>query len=245
MTDTPQDAATLVLIRDPLGAGNTPEVLLVRCDPEMVGESGAYAFPGACLDPTDIIPPALALSRTFIAAEAAFRVPDVRPAARALSLWIAALRATFAQAGLLLARYGDGRLWEPDNTDLQRLVQQRRAIQQGKTNFPNMMHDLERALATDLLVYFASEITPANPSPPLTRRFFLAQMPSNLVPLPDQHTVGELLWITPGDALHQHASRTLVMQSGTTDILQLLQPFPSVAAAIEHMRLQPVQTVRV
>jgi recombination protein RecT len=243
MADTPQDAATLVLMRDPIGAGTTPEVLLIQRCPEAALVPAAYAFPGGRLIPDDIIPSALALSRTFTAAEAALRLPEVEPASRALSFWIAALRTTFEQAGVLLARYGDGRLWEPAGLDLHRLVQHRRALRQESTNFPNMMHDLERALATDLLVYFAYGITPDMPGRHFARRFFLACMPFGFSPLPDQHDVGEPLWVTAAEALQRHSTGALAMLPVTTTILHLLSPFPSAAAALDHLRQQPVEIV--
>jgi 8-oxo-dGTP pyrophosphatase MutT (NUDIX family) len=205
--------------------------------------AGAYAFPGGILEPNDFIPPALALSRAFTATEAAVRIPDVEPASRLLGLWIAALRETFETAGILLARYGDGRLWEPNANDLQVLARQRQALQQGRTNFPNMMHDLERALATDLLIYFAHGITPEDRPQRFSTRFFLAHMPASVSPLPDQSAGVEPLWMTPEDALQHHANGTLALLSGTTHILQFLKPFPSAAAAIEHFRLQPIETV--
>lgn len=243
MAAIPQDAATLVLMRDAIGAGSAPEVLLVKQCPEAAGVPGTYAFPGGQLTATDTIPSALALSRTFTAAEAALRLPEVQPETRALSLWIAALRTTFEQTGLLLARYGDGRLWEPQGPDMQRLTQHRRAILQGKTNFPNMMHDLERALATDLLIYFAHGITPDKQALPLSRRFFLAYMPFGVSALPDQHAMGAPLWVSPAEALQPQGNEALAMEPATRQILHLLQPFPSAAAAIEHLRRQPVALV--
>jgi 8-oxo-dGTP pyrophosphatase MutT (NUDIX family) len=243
MATTPQDAAMLVLIRDPIGTESTPEVLLVKRPSDAALSAGAYAFPGGRLVPNDAIPPALALSRQFTATEAAIRIPDVAPASRVLGLWIAALRETFETAGILLARYGDGRLWEPNGHDLQVLAQQRKALQQERTNFPNLMHDLERALATDLLVYFAHGITPAGHPPHFSTRFFLAHMPSGISTLPDQSDVIESLWVTSEEALQRHANGTLALLTVTTKILQLLTPFPSAAAAIEHFRLQPVETV--
>jgi hypothetical protein len=105
------------------------------------------------------------------------------------------------------------------------------------------MHDLERALATDLLVYFAHGLTPTGRTQRLSTRFFLAHMPSSVLTLPDQSEVVEQLWVTPEEALQHHANGTLALLSVTTHILQLLQPFPSAAAAMEHFRLQPVETM--
>lgn len=241
MVVTPQDAATLVLMRDSLGAGSTPEILLMKRCLEKAGGPATYAFPGGPIISTDTLPSALVLSYMFTAAEAAFRLPEVQPDTRALGFWIAALRTTFEQTGLLLARYGDGRLWEPTQQDVQRLVQSRQEMRQGSTNFPNMMHDLERALATDLLVYFAHGFTPAKPAGLLSRRFFIAWVPSGIPTLPDQHAMDALLWVTPEEALQRQANGVLTMGPFTTEILHLLRSFPSAAAAIDHLRQQPVE----
>jgi hypothetical protein len=64
-------------------------------------------------------------------------------------------------------------------------------------------------------------------------------MPSGVSTLPAQSDGVEPLWVTPEEALQHHANGTLALLSGTTHILQLLTPFPSAAAAIEHFRLQP------
>jgi hypothetical protein len=123
------------------------------------------------------------------------------------------------------------------------LTQQRQALQQGRTNFPNLMHDLERALATDLLVYFAHGITPAGRTQRLSTRFFLAPMPSSVLTLPEQSEGVKQLWVTPEAALQRHANGALALLPIAMHILQLLQPFPSAAAAMEHFRLQPVETI--
>lgn len=239
MADTPQDAAMLVLMRDGTGAGTQLEVLLMQHGPEATMAAGSYAFPGGLLTPIDSIPPALALSRSLTATEAALRLPDVEPAARALSFWVAALRQTFEQAGILLARYGDGRLWELDRSTLGLLDRQRREIERGNTNFPNMMHDLERALATDLLVYFAHGVTPDVRSQRCVVRFFLADIPYGVSPLPQQPNQAEPLWLTPEEALQRHAHGVLDMPPVTTQVCQLLEPFHSATAAVDHFRWQP------
>lgn len=237
-----QDAAMLIPMRDRPGAGTKPEVLLLKHRSDREFATGAYRFPSGVLEPTDCIPSALALSPGLTAAEAALRIPDVAPSSRALGFWIAALRQTFAEAGFLLSRYGDGRLWEPSANDLRLLVWQRRAMQQGHTNFPNMMHELERWLATDLLVYFAHWITPETCSPRFSMRCFLTHVPFGVSPLPEPPEAVEQLWLTAEEALQRHANDELETTAVTTQILQLLRPFPTAASVIDHMRLQTVET---
>jgi len=237
-----QDAAILVLLRDLPGIGTKPEVLLVKRRSERGFEAGAYSFPGGVLEPTDCLPAALALSPGVTDAEAGLRMPDVEPSSRALGFWIAALRQTFAEADLLLARYGDGRLWEPSANDLRTLVWQRRAWQQGHTNFPNMMHELERWLATDLLVYFAHGITPETVSPRFSTRCFLTRVPSSVSALPETALAVDQLWLTAEAALQHHASGDLQLTDIAAKILQLLEPFPHAESAMHHhLRLQHVE----
>jgi hypothetical protein len=236
-----QDAAMLVLVRDRPGLGTKPEVLLLKRRSHSGFEAGAYSFPGGVLERADGIPAALALSHEFTAAEAALRMPDVEPPSRALSFWIAALRQTFVEADILLARYGDGRLCELSANDLHVLVWQRRALQQGHTNFPNMMHELERWLATDLLVYIAHRITPETCSPRFSTHCFLTRLPSGISALPETSSAVEQLWLSPEEALQRCEQGALTTTDITAAILERLRPFPTAAAAIEHLRLQTVE----
>jgi 8-oxo-dGTP pyrophosphatase MutT (NUDIX family) len=243
MIATPRDAATLVLMRDLPGIGTKPEVLLLKRHAREAFAAGAYVFPGGMLEADDTIPAALTLSRGVSPAVAAARLADATPASRALGLWIAALRETFEETGILLACYADGRFWEPSAAESVQLAAQRRAMQQGVTSFVNMMHDVERYLATELLVYFAHWITPEIRPLRFSTRFFLAQAPDRLTALPDAVEVVEQLWLTPEEALQRHAKGDLEMMTVTVKILQILSCFPSAAAAIEQLRDQPVTTV--
>jgi 8-oxo-dGTP pyrophosphatase MutT (NUDIX family) len=243
MIATPRDAATLVLMRDIPGIGTKPEVLLLKRHAHEAFAAGAYVFPGGMLEADDTIPAALALSRGVSLAAAAARLADATPASQALGLWIAALRETFEETGILLACYADGRFWEASPAERVQLAAQRRAMQQGVTSFVNMMHDVERYLATELLVYFAHWITPEIRPLRFSTRFFLAQAPDRFTALPDAVEVVEQIWLTPEEALQRHAKGEMEMMTVTVKILQTLSCFPSAAAAIEQLRDQPVATV--
>ena len=234
-----QDAAMLVLLRDLPGAGTKPEVLLVKRRSDRGFDAGAYSFPGGVLEPIDCLPAALALSPGVTAEEASLRMPDVASSSRALGFWIAALRQTFAEADFLLSRYGDGTLWKPSANDLRVLVWQRRAWQKGDTNFPNMMHELERWLATDLLVYFAHGVSPETSSPRFSTRCFLTRVPSDIEALPETSLAVEQLWLTAEEALQRHANGDLQITDIAAKILRLLEPFHTAESAMSHhLRLQ-------
>ena len=242
MAATPRDAAVVVLMRERARAGPKPEVLLLKRHAKAECAAGAYGFPGGRLDAMDSIPAALALSRGF-SATAAASLMDVTSTSKALGFWIAALRQAFEETGILLARYGDGRLWQPTPRETSHIAANRRALQQGVTTFANLMHDLERALATDLLVYFAHWITPEIRPLRFSTRFFLAHVPSGLTAQPESVDVGDAVWIPPEEALQRHARGEMEMMAVTTKLLQRLSPFPSALAAVEHFRDVPVETV--
>lgn len=243
MVATPRDAVTLVLMREVPGVDTKPEVLMLQHHAKEAGAAGAYGFPGGMLQADDYIPAALALSRGVSLEAAAARCADAIPAPKALGLWIAAVRETFEKTGILLARYADGRFWELSPADSVQLTAQRRAMQKGMTTFVNMMHDVERSLATDLLIYFAHWITPENRPLRFSTRVFLARMSSGLTALPDAVEVVEQLWITPEAALQRQAQGDMKMMHMSTEILRTLSRFRSAAQAIEQLRDTPVTAV--
>src|SRR5690348_16629086 len=101
MAQTPRPAATLVLLRQ--GASG-PEVLMIQRTQNAAFLGGAYAVPGGALDAADS--DARVLKRVVgLAAEAA----DARlKAPNALAYYVAAIRESFEEAGVLLLFNGDG-----------------------------------------------------------------------------------------------------------------------------------------
>ncbi len=243
MVATPQDAATVVLMREVPGIGTKPEVLMLKRRADAAFAAGAYVFPGGMLDAEDWIPASLALSHDWPPEAAAARLQDVKPASKALGFWITALRETFEETGILLARYADGQLWEPTPAERAQIASQRRALQRGEAPFATIMHDLERFLATDLLLYFAHWITPETRPLRFSTRFFLASVPRGLEAQPDHVEVVEHIWISPEDALQQRAHGDMEMMTVTTKILQTLSRFPSAAEAVKQLRRVRVETV--
>ena len=185
----------------------------------------------------------MVLSHNIPPEAAAVLMPDEQPPEKALGYWIAALRETFEETGILLARYSDGRLWEPTRAEKIQVAAQRQALLQGTAPFATVMHDLERMLATDLLVYFAHWITPETLPIRFSTRFFLARVPSVLQAEPDQVEVVEQLWITPDEAIQRHVDGEMKMLNVTVKILETLSPFSSAEEAVKKLLYEPVETV--
>jgi 8-oxo-dGTP pyrophosphatase MutT (NUDIX family) len=96
----PRDAATLIVVRRD---GPQPRVLMGRRNRGHDFMPGKWVFPGGGVDRGDARAPAAAELRPEVAAKLALTAPERRPALpRALAL--AAVRETFEEAGLLLAK---------------------------------------------------------------------------------------------------------------------------------------------
>jgi len=93
----PRDAATLILVRQ---RGKIPEVLLGCRDAKHAFMPNRYVFPGGRVDPADArVPVATPLDR-FVDE----RLRKAATAQRARALAVAAVRETFEETGLMLAK---------------------------------------------------------------------------------------------------------------------------------------------
>src|ERR1043166_142260 len=140
----PLPAATVVILRD---GREGIEVFMVVRHQEIDFASGALVFPGGKVDAqdadaawTDLAPDAAAgPDRTFV---------------------VAAVRETFEEAGLGLARGGGTRAML-DADDAHRLVETYRTrLLAGEATFLDLVRAEDLLLATDLMVPFAHWITP-------------------------------------------------------------------------------------
>lgn len=93
----PKDAATLILFR---GGPSRPEVLMGRRAPGHVFMASKWVFPGGRVDRSDFT----AASTGALSQAAAARLESEVPSARARALALAAVRETFEETGLMLAR---------------------------------------------------------------------------------------------------------------------------------------------
>jgi 8-oxo-dGTP pyrophosphatase MutT (NUDIX family) len=229
-----------VLLRDMPGG---PEVLLLQRHPASRFSPGAYAFPGGRVEPADVAPGVERWSRLG-PAEAARRLPDVRPAERAIGFWIAALREAFEEVGLLLACHGDGQAVGPGTLSAAR--EHRLECRRDGSAFARVLSDLGLVLATDGLAYWAHWVTPEERPIRYDTRFFLAAAFPGQAPEPDDLEVVGWRWLPPDEALGQHRAGTLTLPFPTQRIVASLADGGDVGAllAAARAREQAVRTVR-
>jgi 8-oxo-dGTP pyrophosphatase MutT (NUDIX family) len=229
LTDTPVPlAATLLLLRDS-AAGF--EVLMITRHAETVFAGGAAVFPGGRLDPGDSDPALLQRCRG---------VPEIETAQMALR--VCAIRETFEEAGLLLARrHGEERLLSNAELDA---IQEELLLRLGHpANFTELILEGGLELATDLLVPFAHWITPVVRPRRFDAYFYLAPAPPEQKARHDGHEAVDSIWIAPGQAAADGAAHRVKMIFATRFNLQKLARSTSRAAAFAAARADRIVTV--
>jgi recombination protein RecT len=198
----PRPAATVLLLRDgPEGV----EVLMTRRSPTASFAPGAYVFPGGGIDAADREAHPFAARRPT--------QQDER-----LTQAIAAIRESFEELGILLARHPDGRAVSPAEV----------AAMDRKAPFLPQVRERGLVLAADAVFVLAHWITDRD----LPRRFdvpFLAaRMPDGQVPEADEAEQFEPVWVRPGDALARHKAGQFFMIFPTIRTLERMEKYASV-----------------
>lgn len=200
----------MLLLRDAQHEGSPAiEVLMTRRSAQASFAPGAFVFPGGAIDPAD----------TRIAAGASRRgTQDEVQAVQAA----AAIRETFEELGVLLARRSDGAFVDDsDIATLDRLATiEEHCAQRGLT------------LATDCVYPLAHWITDRDLPRRFDVQFFVARMPARQTAVADGAEQFEPVWVNPSDALARHAAGDFAMIFPTVRTLERLRSFDSVDALL-------------
>jgi 8-oxo-dGTP pyrophosphatase MutT (NUDIX family) len=230
---TPLPAATVTIVRD---SERGVEVLLLQRNLRSGFMPGMYVFPGGALDKADCAREAQALCTGLDDAAASRILGLVRGG---LAYWIAAVRESFEEAGILLACDVNGEtvaLSEP--AAVERFHAHRRALNSGSREFGALLAAENLRLAADRLVYFSHWITPIGAPRRYDTRFFAARAPEAQEALHDSlETIGHR-WIGPQEALAAHARGEFGMRTPTLKTLELFARFPSAGRLMAALRAQ-------
>lgn len=199
-------AATVLLLRDgPQGV----EVLMTRRCATASFAPGAYVFPGGGIDAADAQAHAIAARRPT--------QTDER-----LTQAIAAIRESFEELGVLLARHADGS--PVDAADI--------ATLDRRAPFAAQCRERALVLAADDVYVLAHWITDRD----LPRRFevpfLVARMPEGQSPVADEAEQFAPEWVRPADALARHRQGGFFMIFPTIRTLERLEKFATVDAVL-------------
>jgi 8-oxo-dGTP pyrophosphatase MutT (NUDIX family) len=233
----PVDAATVVLLRD----GDPFEVLMVQRHRSSRFMGGMYVYPGGKRDPADSEPHIAASCHGMDAQTAARVLGGNMPPYDALGHFVAAVRETFEEAGVLLAVTARGQPIDVTVTGIdERLAQARQAIQTGDMSMHDLMQELGWRMDLGALRYYAHWITPKVEPRRFSARFLLARAPANQQGSLECMEITDCRWISPRAALDAYANRTFVCAPPTLRVLQEIVVYESVHAALDAAPHTPV-----
>jgi 8-oxo-dGTP pyrophosphatase MutT (NUDIX family) len=216
----PLPAATIILVRE---APNL-EVLMVRRHAGLAFGASAWVFPGGKVTAEDSEPGWSAL----LGAEPA-------PAQ------IAAVRETFEETGLLLARRADGS--EPGLETSRDVAGLRAQVEADPGLFRRMLSERGLVPALDRIIPFAHWITPAFEKRRFDTRFFLAPAPDAQLAMHDGREAVEHVWVAPHKALAMRARGEAKLMFPTRLNLEVLAQAASVEEAEQLARRRPLVPV--
>lgn len=214
-TNPPRDAATIIVVRN--SSRGQYEIFMMRRHSNQSFMGGAYVFPGGRLDEADCDPAFHSFIDGLAAGDAGrFLQEPGLPGETALGLCVAAIRETFEEAGVLLACNSPGESIDfADPETARRFRVHRRALNERKTTFAEIVRREGIRLAMDRLVPFSHWITPDIESKRFDTRFFLAWLPDGQVPVHDNQELVESRWLTPGEALRLHQEKEIMLMPPT------------------------------
>ena len=208
-----RDAATVLLLRDSPGG---LEVFLVKRNTVVDFMAGAHVFPGGKVDAADSGP------------ELVGRLTGEREPSTAPELYIAAIRETFEEAGVLLSCTLGAR----------ELEEARRALA-GKKSFASILQELEAKLDATLLAPWSRWVTPTVSPKRFDARFFLAAAPAEQLARHDDYETTESVWIEPARALEHVQHGEMMIAPATYKCLAVLASYSTIADAFAAARATP------
>lgn len=222
-----RDAATVLVLRD--GDDGT-EVFMLRRNLNSDFVGGAYVFPGGAVDPADRHMDLEPVCEGRSDADASRRLGID---GGGLAFWVAAIRESFEEAGILLAYDTDGDYVDLDNAvDMAQWAAHRTEVDQGRRRMVELCAAESLRLAVDRMHYFGHWITPVGAPRRYDTRFFVAGAPTNQTPLHDDHEVIANEWVRPAEALRRYRAGEMTMMPPTVSCLKAMTRFPSAADAL-------------
>jgi 8-oxo-dGTP pyrophosphatase MutT (NUDIX family) len=229
-TVTPRPASTTLLLRD--GASEIEVFMMVRHH-QIEFNSGALVFPGGSVDKND---------REIVADPSLYSGGEGLDEG-ALAFRIAAIRETFEESGILLARpKGSSALVDARRAG-EIAAAHRQDVCDGRCPFLKVLTDNGMLLALDELIPYAHWITPEGLPKRFDTWFFLAAAPPAQAGAHDGRESTDSIWVSPREALAGGDSGRFKLPFPTTRNLIRLGKQASVKAALDGSRGKEIVTV--
>src|SRR3979490_974158 len=229
----PRPASTILLLRDSAAQKGEIEVFMMVRHYEIDFNSGALVFPGGSVDKGD----------EEIHARAELYSGGEGLDEATLSFRIAAIRETFEESGILLARPKGSKTLVDAKRASEIEAAHRADLCDSKISFLKVLTDNGMVLALDELVPYAHWITPEGMPKRFDTWLFLAAAPPEQAGAHDGNESTDRIWVSPREALAGGETGRFKLPFPTTRNLIRLGKQPSVKAALEDSRGKPIVTV--
>ncbi len=226
-------AASVILARD-----TDPgfEILMLRRTADAAFAGGMYVFPGGRVDGDDHLHVYDALRRGPDASQAS---QQVALGAEWRGFWIAGIRESFEEAGVLLAYDRDGALLDLHDDEIRaRFDDYRHALHRGELSLDAICAREGLVLAIDRMHFLNRWITPEGRPRRFDTRFFIAEAPAKQHGRHDEYETVESQWIAPSDALSRNDRGDFGLMSVTRRQLETLADFATMRALHDLMTTQ-------
>ena len=226
-------AATVMLIDDRPDL----EVFMMERHANTVFAGGMWVFPGGAVDHQDDASyfSDIASHRTD---NEASKLMDLEKGG--LAYYMAAVRETFEEAGVLLAlNQEDESPLNIEEASQVRFQHYRDQLNSGKIEFKTILE--KESLMADIgkIHYIARWITPLGSPKRFDARFFIARIPSQQIPVHDDGELVNSVWMSPHEVLEKAATDEMILMSPTLRMVKSLAEFDSADQVIESVSSNP------
>lgn len=221
-------SATIMLVRD---GRDGVEVFMVARERPMDGAMGALVFPGGKIDPED-------RSDAWGHVEPPQSHPE-------LPYWLAALRETFEEAGVVIARPVGATSGDvPPERARTMLAAHRERLLDRAVTFHEILQAERLVPALDHMVHFAHWQTPFGLPKRFDTHFFLVSSPAGQEPVHDGREMAASFWTPPARIVAEAAAGKRTLVAATRLNLEMLAESPTVADAMQRARNRRIIMVR-
>ncbi len=214
-------AATLILAR---AATESFEIMMLKRTTKAAFASWMYVFPGGRIDASDSDPalaPYIAEPRDNQHAQIAALGEDW------LGAYVAAIRETFEEAGILMAKHANGS-WVtlPPKT----IAKTRQSLHQGELSMADLCRAYDARLTINELNFYNRWTTPPGRPRRFDTRFFVGEVQPMAEGVEDGEETTDAVWITPIKALEEHRAGRFDLMSVTVKQLSAITEYKDLKA---------------
>lgn len=226
-------AATIMLIDDRPDL----QVFMMERHANTVFAGGMWVFPGGAVDHQDDADyyATTATHRTDEQASELMGLP-----AGGLAYYMAAVRETFEEAGILLALDADSETpLQINEANNERFAQFRDDLNNGNVDLKTILSKEKLMADVGQMHYVARWVTPLGSPRRFDARFFIAKIPSEQVPIHDNGELVDSMWLSPQEILDRASTEQMILMSPTLRMVKNLAQFDSADQVIESVSKNP------